>query len=94
VISFIRRGRKAGDEMLFVCNFTPVPRHDYLVGVPQGGWWKEVLNSDAALYGGSGVGNRGGLPADAHPVHGRLYSLSMTLPPLGVLVFQPAAQGV
>jgi 1,4-alpha-glucan branching enzyme len=88
VISFIRRGRNAEDELLFVCNFTPVARQNYRVGVPRGGMWKEVLNSDAPLYGGSGRGNFGGLPAVPLPIHGRPYSLNMLLPPLGTVVFQ------
>ena len=54
--------------MLVACNFTPVPRHNYRVGVPTGGFWQEVLNSDALDYGGSGHGNLGGLEADAHPL--------------------------
>ncbi len=64
VISFLRRGRDSRDVLLFVCNFTPVPRHNYRVGAPSGGYWKEVLNSDAPLYGGSGQGNIGGVEAN------------------------------
>jgi 1,4-alpha-glucan branching enzyme len=97
VISFIRRARKhdeiRDDILVFVCNFTPVPRHNYRVGVPTGGYWKEVLNSDAPLYGGSGQGNEGGLNAAPLPVHGRPFSLNATLPPLGVVVFQPEVSG-
>ena len=91
VVSFLRRGRKTADQLLFVCNFTPEVRQNYRVGVPQPGFWKEVLNSDAPLYGGSGQGNFGGLEAVPLPVHGRPFSLSMTLPPLGVVVYQPEA---
>ncbi|MDP1166168.1 alpha amylase C-terminal domain-containing protein, partial [Klebsiella pneumoniae] len=61
VISFLRRGVGTKDLILAVANFTPVPRHNYRVGVPRGGYWREVLNSDAALYGGSGQGNMGGV---------------------------------
>ena len=93
VISFLRRGRNPGDQLLFVCNFTPVVRQNYRVGVPQEGFWKEVLNSDAPLYGGSGQGNFGGLDAVPLPIHGHPYSLNMTLPPLGVLVYQPESRG-
>jgi 1,4-alpha-glucan branching enzyme len=57
VLTFLRKGTRPGDTLLFVCNFTPVPRHNYRVGAPEGGFWKEVLNSDAPLYGGSGQGN-------------------------------------
>ena len=76
--------------LLFVCNFTPVPRHNYRVGAPEGGFWKEILNSDAPLYGGSGQGNMGGIEASPLPMHGRAWSLSLTAPPLGVVVFKPA----
>ena len=89
VISFIRVGRNRNDQLLFVCNFTPVVRANYRVGVPLGTAWKEVLNSDAPLYGGSGQGNFGGLQAAPLSIHGRPFSLNMTLPPLGVVVFQP-----
>jgi 1,4-alpha-glucan branching enzyme len=88
IISFLRRGSKVRDELLFVCNFTPVVRGDYRVGVPRGGYWEEVLNSDAPLYGGSGQGNSGGLTATPLSIHGRPSSLNMTLPPLSVLVFR------
>jgi 1,4-alpha-glucan branching enzyme len=89
VISFIRRGRNQDDQLLFVCNFTPLLRPNYRVGVPLGTLWKEILNSDAALYGGGSQGNFGGLQAAPLPIHGRPFSLNMTLPPLGVVVFQP-----
>jgi 1,4-alpha-glucan branching enzyme len=89
VVSFLRRGRNPEDQLLFVCNFTPVVRQNYRVGVPREGFWKEVLNSDAPLYGGSGQGNFGGLHAVALPIHGQPYSLNMTLPPLGIVVYQP-----
>lgn len=88
VVSFLRRGRNPGDELLIVCNFTPVVRENYRVGVPREGFWKELLNSDAPLYGGSGQGNYGGLEATPLPIHGQSFSLNMTLPPLGVLVFR------
>jgi 1,4-alpha-glucan branching enzyme len=92
VVSFLRRGRDPKDLVLFVCNFTPVPRHNYRVGAPWGGYWKEALNSDAPLYGGSGQGNIGGVEAAPLPNHGRPYSLNLTLPPLGMVVFQPEAR--
>ena len=93
IISFIRRGRHPDEQLLFVCNFTPVPRQNYRIGVPQEGFWKEVLNSDAPLYGGSGVGNLGGVAAVPLAVHGRPFSLNTTLPPLGLVVFQPDSHG-
>jgi 1,4-alpha-glucan branching enzyme len=88
VIAFLRHAIRPEDPLLFVCNFTPVVRHNYRVGVPQGGFWTELLNSDAPLYGGSGQGNLGGVEADAVAVHSRPYSLSLTLPPLAVTVFK------
>ena len=65
-----------------------MPRHNYRVGVPQGGRWEEVLNSDAPLYGGSGQGNFGGVKAAPVPCHGRDYMLTVTVPPLGMVVFK------
>jgi 1,4-alpha-glucan branching enzyme len=88
VISFLRRGQNLEDQLLFVCNFTPVVRENYRVGVPQEGEWKEILNSDAPLYGGSGQGNFGGLQTAPLSIHGQPFSLNMTLPPLGVIVFR------
>jgi 1,4-alpha-glucan branching enzyme len=93
VVSFLRRSRDSQDQLLFVCNFTPVVRQNYRVGVPVDGLWKEVLNSDAPLYGGSGQGNFGGLHVSPLPIHGQPYSLNMTLPPLGILVYQPESRG-
>ena len=92
VVSFLRRGRNEDDLLLFVCNFTPVVRQNYRVGVPREGFWKEVLNSDAPLYGGSGQGNFGGLHAVPLPIHGLPYSINMTLPPLAVTVYQPESR--
>lgn len=77
--------------VLVVCNMTPVPRHNYRVGVPQGGYWHEILNTDAACFGGSNVGNAGGLHAQDVPAHGMCCSLDATLPPLAVLYFSPVA---
>jgi 1,4-alpha-glucan branching enzyme len=88
VISLLRKGRAPGDTLVFVCNYTPVPRHNYRVGVPEGGVWAEVLNSDAPLYGGSGQGNLGGVQAAPVPWHGRSYLLNVTVPPLGMVVFK------
>jgi len=92
VVSFARKGHAADDIMLVVCNFTPITRSHYRIGVPRGGYWKELLNSDANEYGGSGQGNLGGLEAAPHSHHGRPYSLSMTLPPLSA-VFLKAIEG-
>ena len=89
VISFLRRGRDSGELVLVVCNFTPVERSNYRLGVPFGGSWREILNSDAEFYGGTGRGNFGGLESAPIPQHGRYHSLSLTLPPLGVLYLKP-----
>ncbi|MDP3063377.1 MAG: 1,4-alpha-glucan branching protein GlgB, partial [Chloroflexota bacterium] len=88
IVSFIRKGHSPGDVVLAVCNFTPVPRLNYRVGVPRGGFWQEVLNSDARDYGGSGMGNMGGVDAAPAPWHGRHHSLNITLPPLAVVFFK------
>ncbi len=88
VIAFLRKGTHPGGEILAVCNFTPVPRHRYRVGVPEGGYWREILNSDAAEYAGSGLGNAGGAEADAIPSHARPCSLELLLPPLAVCFFR------
>jgi 1,4-alpha-glucan branching enzyme len=77
-------------EVLVVCNLTPVPRIGYRLGVPRPGHWEELGNSDAAEFGGSGVGNLGGVDAQEHGAHGRRWSLPLTLPPLGVLFLAPA----
>ena len=77
--------------MLVVCNFTPVPRPAYRVGVPLPGRWREVLNSDALAYGGSGMGNLGGVEAEPVEAHGHRQSVSLTLPPLGVLYLEPVS---
>ena len=88
IISFLRRGETLNDELVVVCNFTPVPREGYRIGVPYDGYWKELLNSDATLYGGSGVGDLGGLNAEPEPSHSLPHSLNLTLPPLGTLIFK------
>jgi len=99
VLSFLRLPRTAdGDAgaehaVLVVCNFTPVPRHNYRVGVPWGGSWREVLNSDAEVYGGSGVGNQGEAEAVPMTYHDQPFSLSLALPPLAVVFFE-CARGV
>lgn len=93
IISFIRRAKSSGDIVLVVCNLTPVPRYDYHIGVPRGGLWREVLNSDAKIYGGSGLGNLSGVGATAMAMHGRYNSISLTLPPLGVLFFKSEGSG-
>ncbi|MBV8820688.1 MAG: 1,4-alpha-glucan branching protein GlgB, partial [Acidobacteriaceae bacterium] len=87
VLSFLRKGRR-GEIVAVLCNFSPIPRPNYRVGVPVAGFWKELLNSDAKQYGGSGLGNFGGTQSVPVPLHGRLHSLTITLPPLSVLYFE------
>jgi 1,4-alpha-glucan branching enzyme len=87
-ISLLRRGRSAGDAIVIACNFTPVPRHNYGVGVPKSGLWREILNSDAHDYGGSGQGNFGSVEAETGTFHGRPYALNITLPPLAAVYFK------
>ena len=87
-ISFVRKGNRTGKIVLVACNLTPVPRLRHRVGVPRGGYWREVLNSDASVYGGSGVGNMGGVQADQTHAQGRWNSVVITLPPLSVLFFE------
>jgi 1,4-alpha-glucan branching enzyme len=88
VISMVRRARNPDDFTVVVANLTPVPRLDYRIGVPEGGWYREMLNSDSARYGGSNLGNGGGVMATAQPEHGFDYSMSLTVPPLGFVLFK------
>jgi len=88
VLVYVRRARSSEDELVVACNFTPVPRPNYRIGVPTTGRWAEVLNSDAVLYGGSGQGNLGGVVAAPVRWHGRAQSINVTLPPLGMVVFK------
>jgi 1,4-alpha-glucan branching enzyme len=88
VVSLLRKAKSASSVVLVVCNFTPVPRHNYRVGAPRGGFWQEIANSDAAEYGGSNMGNFGGIEAAPIPLHGRRHSLTLTLPPLSASFFK------
>ena len=88
VVCYLRKGRSAQDLSLVVCNFTPVPRSDYRVGVPRAGRWDEILNSDATLYGGSGQGNTGAVDTTPIPWHGSPQSLCLTLPPLAMILLR------
>jgi 1,4-alpha-glucan branching enzyme len=94
VISYLRRGRKPEDVILVVCNFSPVPRYNYNAGAPHPGVWREVLNSDAAEYGGSGIGNLGSVQANNVSSHGHYHTLVMALPPLGFVAFKPESVSV
>ncbi len=91
VLSLIRKAKSSSAIMLVLCNFTPVPRYSYRVGTPRGGQWQEILNSDAARYGGSNMGNLGGAETAPIGLHGRPYSLTLTLPPLSVSFFKNQA---
>jgi 1,4-alpha-glucan branching enzyme len=84
-ISLLRKGKSSKQQVVVVCNFTPVPRIGYRLGVPTPGFWRELLNSDAKEYGGSGMGNFGGVLAEKQEVHGRPYSLNLILPPLAAV---------
>jgi 1,4-alpha-glucan branching enzyme len=84
-LSLMRKGSSGEDTFIIICNFTPVPRHNFIVGTPQEGTWKELLNSDALDYGGSGQGNLGLVEAKATPFHGRPYSINITIPPLSIV---------
>ncbi len=86
-LAYMRRSRDPHELAVVVANFTPVPRHDYRIGVPRGGLYRERFNSDAFDYGGSGLGNAGAVRAQAHPAHGQAHSLVLTLPPLATLLF-------
>jgi len=90
VVSFLRRAKPGGEPLIWVFNFTPVVRRDYRVGVPADGFYRELLNSDGKIYGGSNVGNAGGVTAEAVPQAGRPFSLKLTLPPLAAVVFKRA----
>jgi 1,4-alpha-glucan branching enzyme len=90
ILAILRRARDPGDHLIIVVNFTPVVRLDYRIGVPEAGLYRELLNSDAAIYGGSNMGNAGMVQASPEPAHGRPASLRLTLPPLGCLFLKPS----
>jgi 1,4-alpha-glucan branching enzyme len=91
VFAYLRHGETDDDPVLAICNFTPVPRADYRIGVPRGGRWLEVLNTDSSVYGGSNLGNGGACFAQDHGSHGHPFSLSLMIPPLATLILKPAA---
>jgi 1,4-alpha-glucan branching enzyme len=88
IFSFVRQSRDAQSRVIVILNLTPVPRFQYRIGVPCGGRWKEAINSDAQGYGGSNLGNLGGVTADPVPVHGQPFSAAFTLPPLSIVAFK------
>lgn len=89
IFAFLRRGGPDDAPVLVALNFTPIPRHGYRIGVPHGGRWREVLNTDALDYGGAGLGNNGGVNAEPIASHGFTHSLPLTLPPLAALLLMP-----
>ena len=89
VLSFVRQTADGSNQLVVILNLTPVLRENYRIGLPRAGKWREVLNSDAAIYGGSNQGNLGGVRAENMPCHNQLCSAEFRLPPLGVLVLQP-----
>jgi 1,4-alpha-glucan branching enzyme len=88
IYSYCRHATDPSHQIVVVLNMTPVPRNDYRVGVPRPGYYEEALNSDATLYGGSNLGNTGGRQSEPIPMHGRPQSISLTLPPLSILVMR------
>jgi 1,4-alpha-glucan branching enzyme len=85
---FLRRGHDEAHPALIACNFTPVPRYGYRVGVPLPGYWRERINTDSGVYGGGNIGNGGGVSSTPEPAHGQPHSLVLTLPPLGTLILE------
>jgi 1,4-alpha-glucan branching enzyme len=88
VLTYMRFGKDQDAPVVVACNFTPVPRRGYRVGVPKEGFWREVLNSNAAIYGGTDEGNMGGCPTDPISTHGQDHSLLLDIPPLGMVIFK------
>lgn len=85
VFAYFRLGEEGHAPLLVVCNMTPTPRPNYQIGVPKGGTWREIMNTDSRFYGGSDMGNGGELHAVPQPMHGEAHSLDLTLPPLATL---------
>jgi len=92
VISFMRKAKKPDNILVIFCNFTPIPRSGYRVGVPENCFYKEILNSDSQIYWGSNMGNVGGIIADEIPWNDKPYSVKITIPPLSVVVFKPVKE--
>ena len=88
--SFMRLSKDGKRQLVCACNFSPVPRQGYRIGLPRAGRWRELVNTDSELYGGSGVGNMGGVTAEEKPWHDQPYSAEVTLPPLGVVWLVPS----
>lgn len=88
ILCYLRKGDKEDKQIAVCLNFTPVPRENYRVGVPKSGYWKEILNTDSTIYGGSGVGNEGGLNTETIEKHGHKQSINLTIPPLAAVIFE------
>ncbi len=91
VLVYMRKAKNPADFLVVCCNFTPVVRPQYRVGLPQGGWYEEVFNSDSEYYGGGNIGNYPGVNADTIGHHGRPFSITVNMPPLGITVLKPKA---
>jgi len=89
VLSFARQNADRSSQVVVILNLTPVTRRDYRIGLPSAGAWRELLNSDAAIYGGANIGNFGGVGAENYAVHNQAQSAAFTLPPLSALIFKP-----
>jgi 1,4-alpha-glucan branching enzyme len=89
VFSYVRKAKDPNDLLVIACNFTPVVRRDFRLGVPRGGWYNEIFNSDSEYYEGSNVGNYPGIAATESESHGRPYSIEITVPPMATIVFKP-----
>jgi 1,4-alpha-glucan branching enzyme len=85
IVSFLRRAKDPNDFVVVVANFTPVPREGYRLGVPDAGFYRELLNSDSAFFGGGNMGNAGGVPSEPLAWQGRPHSVMITVPPLAVV---------
>jgi 1,4-alpha-glucan branching enzyme len=92
IVSFLRRARDPNDFLMVVANFTPVPREGYRLGVPEGGFYRELPNSDSRYYGGGDIGNAGGVPSEPTPWQGLPHSVVITVPPLAVVFFNRERQ--
>jgi 1,4-alpha-glucan branching enzyme len=92
IIAFVRRAKDSDNFLIFACNFTPTPHQGYRIGVPEAGGYREIFNSDAAIFGGSNMGNGGYVESQQVPSHGRAVSVELTIPPLAVLILKPERQ--
>ena len=89
VLVYLRKAKNPDDFLVVCCNFTPVVREDYPIGVPRGGWYQEVFNSDSSYYAGTNVGNHPGVNATEPGHHMRSHQIKVNLPPLGAVIFKP-----